>query len=390
MAISVLFLLLLLLGGAAYVYPGLFSPGVTSPHTTVPLATITITPASKDLKQTYTLSGVTGTPDANEQQVRVRQLSVSTQASSTTVNATGQGTTSGTMATGLVTISNRTGTAQTGYGTGDTFTGSSGVTVVLDAATSMNFRAGTSYTVPAHASIIGTAGNIPARDINMTTNECHVNACVRVTNDSAFTGGTDSSVYSVVQQSDIDGAANSLIAANQPDPQKALQGQIPSNEQLVGTPQCQSKVTSNHHAGDKATQVTVNVTFTCTGEVYDKKGAQALCTTLLTNQARTDLGTEYAPVGAIRTAVTDATLGNQGIVTIAVAAEGIWMYQFSQKQQGNLAKLVVGKSKQTAITLLQQQQGVSQVAIHFSDGTGQTLSAKPGQIRIVVQAVSGA
>jgi serine/threonine protein kinase len=388
--VSILSLLLLLLGGVAYLHPGTPSARTTTPHASVPLATITITPVSKDLKQTYTFSGVTGTPDANGQQVQVRQISVNTQARSTTVNATGQGAISGANATGSVTISNSTGVVQTGYSTGDTFTGKSGVTVVLDASTPATLAPGTSYTEPAHAATVGAVGNIPLLDINMVTNKCRAKACVKVVNNAAFTGGTDSSTYSVVQQSDIDDATNSLIATNQPDPQKVLQGQIHSNEQLVGTPQCQSKVSSNHQAGDKAAQLTASMVFTCTGEVYDKRGAQALSTTLLAHQATTDPGTGYVLVGLIKTVVSNATLENQGTVTITVNAEGVWVYQFNQEQQRDLAKLVMGKSKQAAISLLQQQPGVSLVAVQLTDSKRQSLSSKLEQIRISVQSVPGA
>jgi serine/threonine protein kinase len=387
--VSVLSLLLLLLGGVAYTHLGVSSSVVVVPHASVPLSTITITPVSKDLKQTYTLSGVTGTPDANEQQVQARQISVNTQAKNTTVNATGQGTTSGTNATGSVIISNDTGAVQTGYSAGNTFTGKSGVTVVLDASTPATLSPGTSYTEPAHAATIGTLGDIPALDINTVTNECRGKTCVKVVNNAAFTGGTDSGTYSVIKQSDIDGASNSLLAANQPDPQKVLQGQMRSNEQLVGTPRCQSNVSANHQADDRAAQVTVSVVFTCTGEVYDKRGAQALSTTLLARQATTDPGTGYALAGLIKTAVSNATLENQGTVTITVTAEGVWVYQLSQEQQRNLARLVAGKDKQAAISLLQQQPGVSLVAIQLADSKKQILSSKLEQIKVVVQSMSG-
>lgn len=388
-AISVLLLLLVVVGGVAYAYLGVPSAGKTPFFAIVPSTTITITPTSKDLKQTYTLTGVIGLADANEQQVLARYLSVKTQTSSKTVNTTGQGMTAGTNATGSVTIDNATNATQVGYSAGTTFTGNSGVTVILDTATPAMLGPRTSYTEPAHASTIGTPGNIPARDIDTATNECGGKACVRVVNRAAFTGGTNSGTYAVVQQSDIDGATNNLMVANQPDPQRVLQGQIRSNEQLVGTPQCQSKASSDHQAGDVATQVTVSVTFTCTGEVYDKKAAQALSTTLLTHQAATDPGAGYALVGPIKTVVSNATLDYQGTVTITTTAEGIWVYQLSQEQQQNLARLVAGKNKQAAMSLLQQQPGVSQVDIQLAGGTGRTLSTNVEQIRVVVQSVTG-
>src|SRR5262249_19567625 len=42
---------------------------------TVPSATVTITPASNDVKHAYTISAVTGTPDPSQNQVGARSLS---------------------------------------------------------------------------------------------------------------------------------------------------------------------------------------------------------------------------------------------------------------------------------------------------------------------------
>src|SRR5262249_34414113 len=100
-------------------------------------------------------------------------------------------------------------------------------------------------------------------------------------------------------------------------------------------------------------------------------------------------GTGYTLVGLIKTSVNSVTLDNQGVVTITTTAEGVWVYQFSQGQQQDLAKLVAGKSKQAAISLLQQQPGVFQVAVQLAGGTGQVLSGNLGQIRVVVQSVPG-
>src|SRR5262249_51769958 len=202
--------------------------------------------------------------------------------------------------------------------------------------------------------------------------------------------GMNDGTYPIVQQSDIDSTENSLIAANQPNPQRELQRIMRSNEQIVGTPQCKPNVSSDHQAGDNVAQVTVSVIFTCTGEVYDRNGAEALATRLLSNQATTDLGTAYAPVHKVKTVVSNVILDNQGTVTLIVSTEGVWAYQFGQEQKQNLVKLVAGKRKQAAIDLLQQQQGVSQIAIQLSDGGKQTLSSDLTQITVVVQPVPGA
>jgi len=104
-AALVLLAVVVIFGSVAYAIPGGFASlavrflGTSS-------ATVTITPKSEDLKSTYTILAVTGTPDATQHQVGARLLSVTTQAQSKTVNATGQGTTSGTHATGELIVYN--------------------------------------------------------------------------------------------------------------------------------------------------------------------------------------------------------------------------------------------------------------------------------------------
>src|SRR5581483_1939471 len=117
-------------------------------------------------------------------------------------------------------------------------------------------------TAPAHAINVGASGNLPAGDIMNTP--CCGNNAVGVTTTSAFTGGQDPQNYTVVQQSDIDTAANSFKQSAQQSAQTALDGLKHANEQFVNKPQCTDNVTSNANVGDRATSVTVSVTATCT------------------------------------------------------------------------------------------------------------------------------
>jgi hypothetical protein len=100
-------------------------------------------------------------------------------------------------------------------------------------------------------------------------------------------------------------------------------------------------VTSDHAAGDKATSVTVTVTFTCVGEVYSQDAALSMATQLLTNQSATDPGPRYGLVGNIATTVTNAALADagQGTVALTINAEGVWVYQFSASQNQALRLL---------------------------------------------------
>lgn len=255
--------------------------------------------------------------------------------------------------------------------------------------------------IAGHILEVGTIGNIPEASAGCYTfaslwggANCdqvdQPNPCWIVDSVSDFTGGQDPQTYTAVAQSDINNAASDLESANKPSPQQVLQSQIKPNEQLIGTPQCTPKVSSDHKAGDQATQVTVTVTFTCTGEVYDHDGALMMATNLLMQQAATDPGAGYVLVGKIKAAITTATLGNQGTVTITTTAEGLWAYQFTQAQQQALAHLIAGKSKTEAQQLLAAQTGVASAMIQISSGNGQTLPSDPSKITIVVQAVSGA
>jgi hypothetical protein len=243
--------------------------------------------------------------------------------------------------------------------------------VVLDAPVSLPAAApttpGTPYPrvdVPAHIQQVGTIGNFVNQggntgcygfihhDLSYCPGTTYGNICWSVASASDFTGGTDPQPYTAVAQSDIDWAASSLINANRPDAQQVIQGQLQSGEAQVGTPQCSPNTSANHSAGDQASQVTVTVSFTCTGLAYDHDGAMALGATLLQHQAATTPGAGYALVGQIKTSLVSANPDNQGGVTIVVSAEGIWVYQFSDSQKQALATLIAGKSQQEAMSLL--------------------------------------
>ncbi len=388
LALAAVVVLALLSGGVAYAFlGGLIHLGQTSAGGTsaATAATVTITPKKSDLTNTFNLTAVVGaSTDASKQQVGARLLSVMTQSYSQTASATGSNTISATYARGTLTFSLDSGSPYS-IPAGSVFSGTSGVAVVTDA----NALVTTSQPVDvaAHAAVAGSSGNIPANDINHDL--CPSNCLVAVENLSAFTGGRDASTETVVRQSDIDNAANSLENQNQPNAQQLLQGQLKTGEQLVGTPQCQPNVSANHQAGDVASQVTVTVTFTCTGEAYDHDGALALAVTLLTNQAANDPGSGYALVGNIRTSLLSAAISdNQGTVAISVSAEGVWAYQFSDAQKQMLAAQIAGKNKQDAESLLTSQTGIAQVDIRLAGG-GQTLPTDPRQISIVIQTVTG-
>ena len=188
-----------------------------------------------------------------------------------------------------------------------------------------------------------------------------------------FSGGQDPRTFAFVQQSDIDGIVNPIKMTLMPAAQQSLQAQVQSGERFLKTPQCTPNVSSDHAAGDQASSVTVTVKVTCSGEVYDLQGVQTIAANLLKQQAATDPGPGYALTGNLVTGITQLSLTNpnKGTLELFVTAEGIWVYQFSDTQKAMLAKLIAGKSKQAAQTLLLQQMGVARVDIQLSGGDGE-------------------
>ena len=384
-------LLVLIVAGGSFAIARTFSgnPGASS-------ATVTITPTSIDLKNTYSIAVVTGIPDASMNQVGgARMLSTTTAANTQTVSATGQGTTPGTHAQGTLWF--REPYINTGpftFNAGTVFNDDPGsspnVQMMIDATITVPANGNGSVTVPAHVVQIGAIGNIPIGGWTHYYNHSDAEP-VDIDNTTPFTGGTDPQSYTIVQQSDIDGAAKTLEQANNPNAQQVLQGQTQTNEQFIGTPQCKPDVTTNHQAGDKAANVTVSVTFTCTAEVYSQDAALSMAKQLLAHQSTSNPGPQFILVGNIVTTVANAAVSNpaQGTITLAINAGGVWVYQFNSSQQQALTRLVAGKKKQDMQTLLLQQQGVARATINLAGGDGTLLPTDPHQIKIVVQSVPG-
>ncbi len=342
-------------------------------------ATINITPTSKDVKNVFTISAVTGTPDSTQSQVQARQVSAS-QSQSQTTTTTGSKQTPATRATGTLAVTCRASSPALTINAGTVFTGNDKVSVVTDTTVTTS---GCHTTIPAHAVNPGQSGNIAVNDVNQPYQGYNV------LNEAAFSGGQDAKTTAVVAQSDIDTTASSLEAVLTPAVKQALLGKLNANEHSFGDPQCSPNVTSDHTVGDEAAKVTVTVTTSCTVEAYDNDGAQAMAKKLLSNQAANDPGSGYGLTGNITTAVGQPTLVDtaHGTLSLPVNAEGIWVYQWSDAQKQDSAKLVAGRSAQDAKMLLQGQKGVSAVNIQLSSGSNDVLPSEASHITVDVAVV---
>jgi hypothetical protein len=299
-------------------------------------------------------------PDATQNQVSARQVSYTTNSQSQTEVATGSGTNPATYATGTITFTNGANYSQT-FPAGIVFTDNNNIQFTNDEAA--NLAPLGSATVSAHALVAGPSGNVPIGDINTGSADSHVG----MYNNVPFTGGQNAQPYTFVQQSDIDGATTPLKQSLTQSAQASFQQAIHPNEQLLTSPQCTTSVASNHTAGDKASSVTVTVSATCSGEVYDRVAALAMTKTLFASDTTL---VPYTITGAISTTILKAILADakQGTLSLLTQARGTGTYQFNEAQKSNLAQLVAGKSFQDAKNVLLTEEGVSNVTISGANG----------------------
>jgi len=323
-------------------------------------ATVTITPTSKDLANTYVITGVTGHPDPTKRQVQARILTYTSPTQMKIANATGS--IPGHPAMGSLTFINTSSSTKTFSSV--VLTGTSGVPVSFNGPITVNVLPPT-VTVTGFAVNDGTAGNIGALDINKGC--CASGIIVR---NGVFSGGRNAVPNTVIQQRDINGAADAIEAALKPGAQAALQKQVKANEQVVSPLLCnKSTFIADHKAGDIARTVTVTVAITCKEEVYDKQAALAMAESLLTQEAVKELGPVYAITGNIVTGVTQATvIDTKGTVSLLVKAEGVWVYTFSDTVIQGFKNHIANMNEQDAIRYLKGQPGVSDVQINISSG----------------------
>lgn len=349
-------------------------------------ASVIITPINKSLKNAYTLSGVTGTPAQN--QLKATLLS-STQSQSETVNATGQRTTPATSATGTITIFNTNATAQV-IPAGTTIpVPNTTMLVVLDAdATPAAIDSTTNpptpgaSTVAAHVLPAGVSGDIAALTFNNTICCGNINLNLYATNAAAFLQGQDATSYTYVQQSDIDGAANPLIASLTQSIQTQVQSQITAPNTAVSSTQCTTNSESaNPPVNTQTANTTVSVSVTCRNEMYNPQDAQSIATTLFQhdNNAYTLSGTPVAQI-------TQVSISNaqQGTLSLHVQVSATGHAQISNTREQQLLQLIVGKSRQDAQAILLQQIGsIASVTVTLTNGKS-TLPTDPTKITMIV------
>jgi hypothetical protein len=226
--------------------------------------------------------------------------------------------------------------------------------------------------VAAHVVQIGAVGNIPAGRF-MATGTAGVSPAPNwsVVNLSAFAGGIDKQTETYVQQSDIDAAARTLLQSTTPDPQQVLKPKIRATEQMVGPGSCTPNQQANHQANEKAATVTVSISFTCVGDVYDHDRAITLATNLLREEMN---AAHYTAMKSINVTIRQQTIADdQGKIALQMQAQVTGIYHFDDAALQTLARSIAGKSVSQAKNWLTQQEGISKVTITLTGGTGKQL-----------------
>jgi Baseplate J-like protein len=372
-------------------------------------ATVTIIPARQDVRETYTLTGVSGVADLAQDQVHVRFLQAATPVQSRQVNAP---TRPDDYAHGTLTLR---GTSQDeDLPAGSIFTASNGIQVTTGGEVTV--PAGKTVTVPATALQAGVRGNIAPYGLSTSYTWRHQEGgtfdpssalenpigflfctfllflpCLftptyytydsaSVFNATAFVGGKDASV----QQRDIDQVTIPLVASLTAQAQTRVLQQVQPGEQLVKPVACTSRITPPLAPHQRSASLSVRVSVSCQGVVVDPRAIQGAAQQLLAQEAHTRLGALYLLEGDIHT-----TVQHEGVTGTAasfqVEAEGVWAYLLRDGQRMQIARLIAGKPQAESKMLLLEQPGVKQATVQTAGGVGTALPISPQDIKIVVQ-----
>ncbi len=349
-ALGGLLLLSLLLAGTLCLLAGVFFFGKPAwAFFGSSSAKVTITQAAYGLTDNYIFAGAAHSISQAKTQ-------------SNTVPATNLVVIPGRSATGTLTFHNTQNPCTVAHviPAGTVFIDSHGISVATDQVAILG--ASCIATAPAHAVKTGPTGNIGAHAVKQT-----YQTTIVVDNPAAFAGGQLAQSYTTVQQSDIDHAARSLEVRLKLVTLNVLRMQLQTTEQFVSPPICTSKVTSDHQVNDIATEVATTATITCRAEVYNPQEILARSDHMLQERAQALFGPNYTLTGGINSEITHIATDIKHSTLITVVASGLWTYQFSSTRADQLARLIAGKDKQDAQSILSDQKGVQSVSITISN-----------------------
>jgi serine/threonine protein kinase len=347
-----------------------------------PTATITISPQSKTVQDTYLLRASPGVSNINVATRTIPDSFVTqTETATQTMHVTGNTTLPATFATGSIFIVNQKNTAIS-IPEGYTFTSLAGVQVrttqLVTVPRRQNGQNG-SAAVPAIALSAGTVGNIAAGTISVKCCEG-----LLASNPNAFTGGLDVRTVPIVTQADLSRASSAVTAKLKQTTLQAMVKQLGSDEVLTGLPTYNTNVTSNSPVGSLVSLVTVQVRVTATGIAYHRAMLDQVAASLLTQQTVQALDGKYQRSGMATVDVPHVVQqGKDGLVYLSVTVQEIWRYHFPAQAFNLWRQQIQGTTSEDALAYLNQQAGVAAVSIHLPFGTDH-LPTTLAQIQVII------
>jgi hypothetical protein len=365
---------------AAYTASGKSLGSILSPQVT---AQISLTPLSKLEQDQYVIVGLpSGTPDPAKNEVAAHVIQATSPTKQGTASATGS--TPATKASGTLLFVNAGGSGVQLQG--GTLTDANGVGIDFGPVF-VPSNGTSSASTQGIAAQAGSSGNIPALDFD---GACCGYSTIFVKNLSAFTGGQNAIPNSVITQEDITNAINQVEPDLTSEAQSNLQAQITSAERAdADSLSCKPNVTTDHKASDRATKVTATVTVTCTEVVYDYQAAVQIATQNLSTKVAKDQALQGFELDGqiVVSPQSQQVVGANQEIAIDMEAQGLWVYQFTEAQEQALKHLVLSRSRQTALMLLQSSSGVAAAQITLSSGT--TMPSSESAMTLTIQHLPG-
>jgi len=332
-----------------------------------PTTTISVTPQSKPLQDTFllTASPQAQNPDVTTRIIPDRQLSATATASRTT-RTTGITSYAGIQARGSVLLVNSSKTP-VNVPMGVIFSTTTGIEVEIAQAVNVPAKQhGQNGTVSAAAVAVyaGSAGNIPADAL--FTRCCD---SIAVSNPYPFSGGIDARQAHVVMQSDIDRVSSPLVSSLEQQVAKQITNKMHTGEVVSTTPVYQAVVTPNNPVGTVVDQVNVQVTVSTTISVYNRTVASQLAIDLLNGEAAQTLGNSYQLAGTPKVDIPRVVeQGKNGVLYLSIHVQEIWLFTFSTQQMGKWKQSIKGATSEAALAYLNEQMGIAAVQIHLPFG----------------------
>jgi hypothetical protein len=333
-------------GGIALILLGIAALFLAYGFIPASAATISLKPAIYDYKNQYNIifRQRYSTRALGKGAVEMKSLGQAL-SQSKTVPATGRGSTP-LKATGRLTLSQITLTNGRSSSLLDAsiITSSSGIKILTS---EVRVTVGGTTSVSASAVEAGSAGNIPAYDINGTYEIVDKLTQIRtgtayIVNSAPFSGGRDAGTYTSVQQKDLDDAAKSIETKLISDTKAQLQKSFTPTTRIVPGKEmvCQTKTSSDPKVGAAGTNVKVTVTTTCTVSIYDEQELFDVTAKLQEVEVKKQHGSGYTPYGKPALKFVKQDGNYTSIVAMTIERAGKWIYTVNPQQY---AKEIAGQ-----------------------------------------------